>query len=92
MVYKGIVRGKVIELQGEVVLPEGIEVKVVVKETKDKEVTSEVYPKGSPQAILAVWDTPPRCTPEDVDALLQAIEEGKRPLQFEGIFDQREGT
>lgn len=88
MTYKGIVRGKVIELEGQVVLPEGTEVEVVVKERQPEELASSGHPKGSPQAILAALDTPPRCTPEDVDALLQAIEQGKRPVRFEGAFDR----
>lgn len=92
MIYKGIIKGKVIELEGEVVLPKGTEVEVVVRESKGEEVATSGYFKGTPQAILAAWDTPPHCTPEDVDALLQAIEQGKRPMRFEGIFDQEEGT
>ena len=87
MVYRGIVKGKVIELEGKMILPEGTEVEIVVKEPKDEEVSSDVYPKGSPQAILAALDTPPHCAPEDVDILLKVIEEGKSPLRFEGVFD-----
>lgn len=44
-------------------------------------------PKGSPQAILEAAARPPHCTKDDVDALLQAIREGKRPAQVAGIFD-----
>lgn len=36
MTYKGIVRGRGIELEGQVVLPEGTEVEVVVKSTKER--------------------------------------------------------
>jgi len=90
MIYKGIVRGKVIELEDKVGLPEGTEVEVVVKEQKGEELAPSGYPKGSPQALLAFLDTPPRCTPEDVNTLLQAIEQGKHPVRFEGIFDQEE--
>jgi hypothetical protein len=32
MTYKGIARGKVIELQGDLALPEGTEVEIVVKD------------------------------------------------------------
>ena len=90
MPYKGIVRGRVIRLEGKVVLPEGTEVEVVVKERKGEELAPSGYPKGSPQAILATLDMAPRCTPRDVDALLQAIEQGKRPARFEGVFDREE--
>jgi len=37
MTYKGIVRGKVIELEDQLGLPEGTEVEVVVKEPKGKD-------------------------------------------------------
>ena len=46
------------------------------------------HPKGSPQAILEAATRPPHCTKEDVDALLQAIRESKRPAQVAGIFDE----
>jgi hypothetical protein len=88
MSYRGIVRGKVIELEDEVVLPEGTEVEVMVKEPQGEELTPSGYPKGSSRAILAAWTTAPHCIPEDVDALSQAIEQGKRPILFKGIFDQ----
>lgn len=88
MTYKGIVKGKVVELEDHVTLPEGTKVEVVVKDLQDQELAPSGYPKGSPQAILAIFDTPPHCAPEDVDALLEAIERGKRPVRFEGIFDQ----
>jgi len=90
MMYKGIVRGKVIELEGKVVLPEGTEVEVVVKERQGEELAPSGYPKGSAKAILAALDIPPRCTPGDVDALVQAIEQGKRPVRYEGVFDREE--
>ena len=88
MTYKGIAKGRIIELEGGVVLPEGTEVEVVVPQSDEQ--TSNGYTKGSPRAILAAFDIPSRCTPEDVDALLQAIEIGKRPVRFEGLFDRRE--
>ena len=88
MTYKGIAKGRVIELEGGVVLPEGIEVEVVVRQSDEQ--AANGYSKGSPRAILAAFDIPSRCTPEDVDALLQAIEFGRRPLRFEGAFDRQE--
>jgi hypothetical protein len=90
MTYRGIVRRGIIELEDKVVLPEGTEVEVTVKGWQREELAPSGYPKGSPQAVLAALDAPPRCAPEDVDALLQAIEQGKRPLRFEGIFDRGE--
>ena len=60
----------------------GAEVEVAVR---------EILSKGSPEAILSLWDTSARCTSEDVAALVQAIEQGRKAMRFEGIFDQQEG-
>ena len=90
MTYKGIVKGKVVELEDHVTLPEGTRVEVVVKDSHGEELAPSGHPKGSPQAILAIYDSPPHCAPEDVDALMEAIERGKRPIRFEGIFDQEQ--
>ena len=92
MTYKGIVKGNVIELEGKMVLPEGTEVEVVVNKENGEESLSSGYPKGSPKALLETLDIPPRCTSDDVDALLQAIEQGKRQVQFVGAFDDVEPT
>lgn len=88
MTYKGIVKGKVVELEDHVTLPEGTRVEVVVKDSHGEEMAPSSHPKGSPQAILAIFDTPPRCAPEDVDALQEAIERSKRPVKFKGVFDE----
>lgn len=88
MTYKGIARGKVIELEGEVTLPEGTEVEIVVKDRVKNSATINRDGKGSPGAILKFFDTPPSCTPADVDALLQAIKEGRQPTNYQGVFDQ----
>jgi len=88
MPYKGTVRGKVIELENDVALPEGTEVEIVVKDQEKKTMSPSGHPRGSPQAILKFLDTPPLCTPADVEALLQAIRQGRRPASFEGIFDK----
>jgi len=88
MPYKGTVRGKAIELESNVALPEGTEVEVVVKDQAKNTVTPSSHPRGSPRAILKFLDTPPLCTPADVEALLQAIKQGRRPASFEGVFDK----
>ena len=90
MIYRGIVRGSVVELEDKVVLPEGTQVEVVVKEPQGEELGLAGYPKGSPQGVLAAFDARPRCTAEDVDVLIQAIERGRRPLRFEGAFDRED--
>jgi len=88
--YKGIVRGKTIEFEDPLALPEGTEVDVVVHRRPKKALASSHAPQGSGQALLRLWDTPAQCTPEDVDLLLQAIDQGKRPVRFAGIFDQED--
>jgi hypothetical protein len=88
MTYKGIARGKVIELEDDIALPEGTEVEIVVKDRTKSSVTSNSHAKGSPEAMLKFFDTPPLCTPADVDALLQAIKEGRQPSKYQGLFDQ----
>ncbi len=88
MPYKGTVRGKVIELETDVALPEGTEVEITVKDDQHGKPPPGGHPRSSPQAILKFLDTPPLCTPADVEALLQAIRQGKRPVSFESIFDK----
>ena len=67
-------------------------VEEVVLEEVDEDLRIEVDRplRGSPQAVLSVLDSPSHCTPEDVNTLSQEIEQGKRSLQFEGIFDRGE--
>ena len=88
MTYKGIVKGQTIEFEDPLKLPEGTEVEVVVHVRPKKALASSRAPKGSGQALLRLWDTSALCTPEDVDILLQAINQGKRPVRFAGMFDQ----
>ena len=88
MTYRGIVKGKTIEFEDSLELPEGTEVEVMVHVRPGKVFNASDYPPGSAQTILRLWDTPASCTSEDVDTLLQAINQGKRPVRFAGIFDQ----
>jgi len=88
--YKGIVKGKTIEFEDPLALPEGTEVDVVVHVRPKKALASSRAPQGSGQALLRLWDTPAQCTPADVDLLLQAIDQGKRPVRFAGLFDQED--
>jgi len=85
MTFRGIVRGKVIRLKGRALIPEGTEVEVVVKEPKP------VSASGSPQAVLAAVDRLRPGLSDDVDALIRAINDGRRPVRFNGPFDV-EGT
>lgn len=88
MTYKGIVKGKTIEFEDPLELPEGTAVEVVVHTRSGEALAASSVPKGSGPVLLRLWDTPSQCTPEDVATLLQAIDQGKRPVRFAGIFDQ----
>jgi len=59
MLYKGTVRGKMVELESDVALPEGTGVEIVVKDRGKKTVSPSGHPRGSPQVILKFLDTPP---------------------------------
>jgi hypothetical protein len=71
--YKGIVKGRTVVLEAAADLAEGTEVLV----------TPLKAPRGSPQAVLAAIDAPPRIKPEDVNELMLLIEEGKRPVRYD---------
>jgi hypothetical protein len=50
-------------------------------------------PQGSLVAkdIIKAMEQPPHVTHEDVEALLQAIDEGKQPIRFESPFGETNG-
>ena len=48
------------------------------------------HPPGSPLAILQALKNAPRVSPEDVDALEQAIREGEIPVDWTSIFEEGE--
>lgn len=89
MTYRGFVRGNMVELEKGVQLPEGEAVDVVVREQDTELLAPSGYPRGSRQALLAALDSSPHCTEEDVDTLMEAIERGKQPLCFAGVFDPK---
>ena len=81
MIYRGIAKGNVIELEESLPYPEGQPLNISVE-------ISAVYLKaGSPVAIRQAMAEPPHLNGEDVDELERAIAEGKLPVQPEGIFD-----
>ncbi len=85
MAFRGTVKGKIVELEPGAALPEGAEVEVTVKNGSQFD---RQEGRSSPAALLKFLATAPRCTGADVDALLQAIEAGKQPVRFNGIFDK----
>ena len=42
------------------------------------------------QHIIKAMEQPPEVTHEDIEALLQAIKEGKQPIRFKSPFDELE--
>jgi hypothetical protein len=87
MVYRGIARGKVIELEDNVSLPEGTEVEVLIKPEQVAAIPLGEYSKGSPRALLAALNILSQCTSEDVEALVQCIRQGKQAVRLERIFE-----
>ena len=87
MVYRGIARGKVIELEDNVLLPEGTAVEVSIKPEQVGETAPRSSSQGFAKALLAALNLPAQCTSEDVEALVQSMQSGKQPLRFEGIFE-----
>jgi len=85
MVYKGIARGKTVELEERLPYPEGQLVSVSV------EPLGEDAAPGSPSAIRRVMREAPHLTGEDVLEMEKAIERGKLPVRRESVFDGREG-
>jgi hypothetical protein len=72
--YRGVVKGKTIELDEPLPYPEGQPVTVSV------EPVSPAFALGSPAAILDAMRRLPHLRAEDVDELERAINEGKLPV------------
>ena len=81
LTYKGIVRGKTIELEQQLPFPEGQAVSVSVEPLEEK-------PQLDVRAVIRqIMHEPPHLSSEDVDELERAIEEGKLPVYQGGVFD-----
>ena len=53
--------------------------------------SSKLKRKGQPKRILAAINKSHDMTPEDAEALLNAIKEGEIPMRFDSVFDESEG-
>ncbi len=80
MTYRGVAKGKTIELEEPLPYCEGQLVSVSVEPLRPEDQA------GSPLAIVKVMRDLPSLDPEDVDALEQAIERGKLPVRTQGVF------
>ena len=82
MSYRGIAKGKLIELEEPLPFSEGQPVIVLV------EPLAAQFQAGSPAVIRQVMHEPPHPTAEDVDELERAIKEAKLSVRQEGVFDK----
>lgn len=82
MTYKGVVRGKTIELEEQLPYPEGQLVSILVKPLEGESQA------GFPMAIRQVMHEPPHLRWEDVDELERVIQECRLPVSHGGVFDQ----
>lgn len=85
MTYKGVVKGKIIELEEPLPYSEGQTVSVSVEA-----LDSELQP-GTGLAILRVMRSLPDLDPRDVDELEQVIRQGRLPVRTGGTFESDEG-
>jgi hypothetical protein len=76
MTYKGVAKGKIIELEETLPYSEGQPVSVSIEPLR-----REAQP-GSPPIILKTMRGLPRLNPEDVDELERTIEQGRLHDQF----------
>jgi hypothetical protein len=81
MNYKGIAKGKLIELEEPLPYAEGQPVSVLVEPVYGQ------LQAGSPAAIRQAMHELPHFKWEEVDELEQAIEEAKLPVQTAGVFE-----
>jgi hypothetical protein len=86
MTYKGVAKGKIIELEEPLPYSEGQAVSVSVEA-----LPPELQP-GSAAAILNVMRSLPDIDPQDVDELEQLIKQGRLPVRIQGEFDRDDGN
>jgi hypothetical protein len=82
MTCRGIVKGKLIELESPLPFFEGQAVSVSV------EAVSEAEPLGSPARILRAMREPPHVTQDDVDEFERSMNAGRIPVRQSGLFDR----
>ena len=80
MTYKGVAKGKIIELEEPLPYAEGQPVSVSIEPLR-----REFHP-GSPPTVLKVMRDLPPINPKDVDELERVIERGRLPVRMQGLF------
>ncbi len=71
--YRGVIQDGSVVFEDDPQLPDGTLVQVSVRAATT----------GTPSAVLEAMSKPPHLATEDVAELLQEIEHGKRPVQFD---------
>jgi hypothetical protein len=84
MTYKGVAKGKIIELDQPLPYSEGQAVSVSVEALRP-----ELQP-GSAAAILKTMRSLPDLNPDDVDELEELIRQGRLPVRTQGEFEKDE--
>ncbi len=84
MTYKGVAKGKRIELEEALPYSDGQAVSVSVEALHP-----DLQP-GSAPAILRVMRSLPDLNPDDVDELEQLIRKGRLPMRMQGEFEKDE--
>jgi len=84
MTYKGVAKGKIIELEESLPYSDGQAVSVSVEALHP-----DLQP-GSAPAILKVMRSLPDLHPDDVDELEQLIRQGRLPVRMQGEFEKDE--
>jgi hypothetical protein len=82
MHFKGVARGRLIELDEVLPYAEGRLINVIV------ELEDSSFQAGSPAAIRQAMHESPHLTREDVEELEEAIDAGRLPVCDGGVFDE----
>ncbi len=84
MTYKGLAKGRIIELEKPLPYCDGQPVTVSVQPLEPEQ------QPGSPQAILMVLQALPNIQAKDVDEMEHLIKQGSLPIRLEGEFGENE--
>ena len=84
MTYKGVAKGRIIELEEALPYSDGQAVSVSVEALHP-----DLQP-GSAAAILKVMRGLPDLNPDDVDELERLIRQGRLPVRMQGEFEKEE--
>ena len=84
MTYKGVAKGKIIELEVALPYSDGQAISVSVEALHP-----DLQP-GAAAAILKVMRSLPDLNPDDIDELERLIRQGRLPVRMQGEFEKEE--